>query len=101
MIVDAESPGRDTLEHLALVSASNRGRWWCSPKTRAMEPMRQALKAGVSAYVIAGSAPQRLMPVLQVAIARFEQERELREQLDAAQTRTRRTQARSNAPRAC
>ena len=40
--------------------------------------MQQALKAGVSAYVIAGLQPQRLLPVLQVAIARFEQDRALR-----------------------
>jgi response regulator NasT len=51
----------------------------------AQAPMRQALQAGVSAYVIAGLQPQRLAPVLQVAIARFEQERALREQLDEAQ----------------
>ena len=50
------------------------------------EPMQQALKAGVSAYVIAGLQPQRLTPVLQVAIARFEQDRTLREQLDVAQS---------------
>jgi response regulator NasT len=48
-------------------------------------PMQQALKAGVSAYVIAGLQPQRLLPVLQVAIARFEQDRALRGQLETAQ----------------
>ena len=49
-------------------------------------PMQQALKAGVSAYVIAGLQPQRLLPVLQVAIARFEQDRALRGQLETAQS---------------
>ena len=49
-------------------------------------PMRQALSAGVSAYVIAGLKPQRVAPVLRVAIARFEQERALRIQLDDAQS---------------
>jgi two-component system, response regulator / RNA-binding antiterminator len=34
--------------------------------------------------VIAGLQPQRLLPVLQVAIARFEQDHALRKQLDAA-----------------
>jgi two-component system, response regulator / RNA-binding antiterminator len=51
----------------------------------AQAPMQQALKAGVSAYVIAGLQPQRLLPVLQVAIARFEQDRALRGQLESAQ----------------
>jgi response regulator NasT len=49
------------------------------------EPMQQALKAGVSAYVIDGLHPQRLLPVLQVAIARFEQDRALKGQLEMAQ----------------
>ena len=47
--------------------------------------LRAALRAGVSAYVIAGLMPERLMPVLQVAIARFEQDRALRGQLESAQ----------------
>jgi two-component system, response regulator / RNA-binding antiterminator len=51
----------------------------------AQAPMQQALKAGVSAYVIAGLQPRRLWPVLQVAIARFEQDRQLRGQLESAQ----------------
>jgi response regulator NasT len=44
------------------------------------------LRAGVSAYVVAGLTPQRLAPVLQVAIARFEQENVLRAQLEDAQS---------------
>ena len=48
-------------------------------------PMRRALAAGVSAYVVAGLQPHRLAPVLQVAIARFEQDLALRQELDRAQ----------------
>ena len=48
--------------------------------------MQRALKAGVSAYVIAGLQAQRLLPVLQVAMARFEQDRALRDQLGDAQS---------------
>jgi two-component system, response regulator / RNA-binding antiterminator len=48
-------------------------------------PMRRALAAGVSAYVVAGMQPHRLAPVLQVAIARFEQDLALRQELDRAQ----------------
>ena len=47
--------------------------------------MQRALRAGVSAYVIAGLQPERLEPVLQVAIARFEQEAALRAQLSKAE----------------
>lgn len=85
VIVDAESPSRDTLEHLATISSTSPRPVVVFSEDPAQAPMRQALQAGVSAYVIAGLQPQRLAPVLQVAIARFEQERALREQLDEAQ----------------
>jgi len=87
VIVDSESPSRDTLENLAAMSSSNPRPVVVFAEDPAQEPMRQALKAGVSAYVIAGLQPQRLTPVLQVAIARFAQDRALREQLGEAQTR--------------
>jgi response regulator NasT len=86
VIVDAESPSRDTLEHLATVSSTSPRPVVVFAEDPSHEPMQQALKAGVSAYVIAGLNPARLMPVLQVAIARFEQDRALRQQLDAVQT---------------
>lgn len=85
VIVDSESPSRDTLEHLATVSASSPRPVVVFSEDAAQAPMQQALKAGVSAYVIAGLQPQRLTPVLQVAIARFEQDRALRGQLESAQ----------------
>lgn len=85
VIVDSESPSRDTLEHLAAVSAAHPRPVVVFSEDASHEPMQQALRAGVSAYVIAGLQPQRLAPVLQVAIARFEQDRALREQLGEAQ----------------
>jgi two-component system, response regulator / RNA-binding antiterminator len=86
VVVDSESPSRDTLEHLATVSASCPRPMVVFSEDADQEPMQRALKAGVSAYVIAGLQPQRLLPVLQVAIARFEQDQALRGQLGAAQT---------------
>ncbi|MEN9628435.1 MAG: hypothetical protein RJA10_1662 [Pseudomonadota bacterium] len=86
VIVDAESPGRDTLEHLATMSSTSPRPVVVFAEDPSHEPMQQALQAGVSAYVIAGLNPSRLMPVLQVAIARFGQDRQLRAQLDTAQT---------------
>ena len=86
VIVDSESPSRDTLEHLATVSSSCPRPVVVFSEDADQVPMQQALKAGVSAYVIAGLQPQRLLPVLQVAIARFEQDRELRGQLESAQS---------------
>jgi two-component system, response regulator / RNA-binding antiterminator len=85
VVVDSESPSRDTLEHLATVSVNSPRPVVVFSEDANQEAMQRALKAGVSAYVIAGLQPQRLLPVLQVAIARFEQDQALREQLGAAQ----------------
>ena len=86
VIVDSESPSRDTLEHLATVSSTHPRPVVVFAEDESPAPMQQALRAGVSAYVIAGLNTQRLTPVLRVAMARFEQDRALRGQLDAAQT---------------
>jgi response regulator NasT len=77
VILDSESPSRDTLEHLATVSSTCPRPVVVFSEDASHAPMQQAIKAGVSAYVIAGLQPQRLLPVLQVAIARFEQDRAL------------------------
>lgn len=85
VIVDAESPGRDTLENLATLSSRHPRPVVVFSEDGSDGPMEQALKAGVSAYVIAGLQPQRVNPVLKVAMARFAQDRALRAQLEDAQ----------------
>ena len=85
VIVDSESPTRDTLENLALLNAQMPRPVVVFSEDAADDPMRLALKAGVSAYVVAGLQPQRLAPVLQVAIARFEQDLALKTELNKAQ----------------
>lgn len=84
VIVDAESPTRDTLENLATLSAKMPRPVVVFAEDADQDPMRRALQAGVSAYVVAGLQPQRLAPVLQVAIARFEQDLARREELERA-----------------
>jgi response regulator NasT len=84
VIVDAESPTRDTLEHLALLSERAPRPVVMFSEDEAGDAMRAALRAGVSAYVVAGLSPQRLMPVMQVAQMRFEQEQVLKTELAEA-----------------
>jgi len=43
--------------------------------------VRDAIAAGVTAYVVAGLAPDRVKPVLEVALARFQHEEHLRREL--------------------
>ncbi len=87
VIVDSESPTRDTMEMLATVSAKAPRPVVVFAEDASDDPMRRALKAGVSAYVVDGLRPERLAPVLQVAIARFEQDLALRQELGRAQAR--------------
>lgn len=84
VIVDSESPSRDTLEHLAVLSSRNPRPVVVFAEDEADDPMRRAMAAGVSAYVVSGLQPQRLASVLRVAIARFEQDRALRTELAEA-----------------
>jgi len=86
VIVDAESPTRDTLENLALLNERAPRPVVMFAEDEAGEAMRAALKAGVSAYVVAGLSPKRLLPVMQVAQARFEQEQALRTELAEARS---------------
>jgi two-component system, response regulator / RNA-binding antiterminator len=85
VIIDSESPSRDTLEHVALLAGSNPRPVVVFAEDDSDEPLQRALQAGVSAYVVAGLQPHRLASVLKVAIARFEQDKALREQLVEAQ----------------
>jgi response regulator NasT len=85
VIVDSESPTRDTLEQLATLSSRHPRPVVVFAEDDADDPMRAALQAGVSAYVVAGLRPERLASVLKVAIARYEQDTALRAQLGSAQ----------------
>jgi response regulator NasT len=85
VIIDSESPSRDTLEHIATLAGSNPRPVVVFAEDDSDEPLQRAMQAGVSAYVVAGLQPHRLASVLKVAIARFEQDKSLREQLFEAE----------------
>ncbi|MBT8766876.1 ANTAR domain-containing response regulator [Metapseudomonas boanensis] len=81
VLIDTESPGRDMMEQVVLVTRDQ-------PRPIVMftddhDPgvMRQAIQAGVSAYIVEGIHAERLQPILDVAMARFESDQALRAQL--------------------
>lgn len=81
VIIDTESPSRDTLENLCVMNMS-------APKPIVMfthdgdiEKMRAATKAGVSAYVVGSLPTDSLAPVINAAIVRFEEVKSLRDEL--------------------
>jgi response regulator NasT len=86
IIIDTESPSRDTLESLRAITREQ-------PRPIVMfvdnsddRMIEEAIKAGVSAYVIDGLNARRVKPVLDVAIARFKEYQALREELEKTKT---------------
>lgn len=72
VIVAADSPDRDTLEHISVTTRNAPRPVVMFTQDGASESIRAAVNAGVSAYVVDGLAPERLKSILDVACARFE-----------------------------
>lgn len=81
IIVDAESEARDTLEHVVMATRDARRPIVLFTEDSDTTHVRDAIAAGVTAYVVAGLAPDRVKPVLDVALARFQHEESLRRDL--------------------
>ena len=86
IIVDIDSPDRDTLEDMRRVTVEHRRPVVMFAEDGKPETIRAAIDAGVAAYVVSGLQPERVRPVIDVAIARFTQFQELRAQLDKARS---------------
>lgn len=86
IIVDIDSPDRDTLEDMRRVSLEQRRPVVMFAQDGKPETIRAAVEAGVAAYVVDGLKPDRVRPVVDVAIARFAQFHELRSELDKARS---------------
>ena len=84
IVIDTESPTRDVLEHVVIVSQS-------SPRPIVMfasdaggAAIRDAVRAGVSAYVVDGHDIGRVNSIVAVACARFDEFQRLRAELAEA-----------------
>lgn len=87
VIIDTESPSRDVLEQICVVSQD-------APRPIVMvsddgQPaaIKAAISAGVSAYVVEGIDEGRLAAVLTVAQARFEADQSLKKQVKVAENK--------------
>src|SRR5688572_6758998 len=81
IVIDTESPTRDVLEHVVMVSRS-------SPRPIVMfssdaggDAIRDAVRAGVSAYVVDGLDSGRVNSIVEVACARFDEFQRLKYEL--------------------
>ena len=86
IIVDAESEARDTLEHVVMATRDARRPIVLFTNDDDTTHVRDAIAAGVTAYVVAGLAAERVKPVLEVAMARFQHEEAMRRELTDARS---------------
>ncbi len=81
IIIDAESDARDVLEHVVIATQHARRPIVLFTEDHDKSNMEAAMAAGVSAYVVAGLQSERIKPVLDVAMARFNADQKLRTEL--------------------
>ena len=86
IIVDAESEARDSLEHVVMATRDARRPIVLFTNDNDTSHVKDAVAAGVSAYIVAGLSPERIRPILDVAMARFEHEQGLRRELADVRT---------------
>jgi len=86
IILDAESDARDALEHVVVATRDARRPIVMFTNDNDSSNARAAVAAGVSAYIVAGLSAERIRPILDVAMARFEQDQALRAELADAKT---------------
>jgi response regulator NasT len=84
VIVDAESDARDALEHVVMATRDERRPIVMFTNDEDTSHVSEAVAAGVTAYIVDGLAPERIRPILTVAMARFRHQEALLAELDNA-----------------
>jgi len=84
IVIDRDSPDRDTIEHVCVMTRDDPKPVVLFTDDPDQGKIREAVAAGVSAYVVGGLSPERIRPIVDVALARFEETRTLRQELDQA-----------------
>ena len=84
IVIDTDSPSRDVLEHLVVMSQHTPRPVVMFSADREPDTIREATRAGVSAYVVDGLDKDRIKVIVDAAVARFEEMQSLRAQLAEA-----------------
>jgi len=87
IVVDIDSPDRDTLEDVHLASKDAPRPIVLFTDDSNKNTMDKAMKAGISAYVVDGLSKSRIKPVIEVAVARFEEYQSLKSELNEAKSK--------------
>lgn len=84
ILVETDTPSRDTLENLAIMGRNMPRPVVVFSQDDDDDVIRDAVRAGVSAYVVDGLDAGRLRSVIQVAQAHFEEFQSVKKELETA-----------------
>ena len=81
IIVSTDSPSRDSLEHICVVSRDRPRPIVMFSNDKETETIQAAVRAGVTAYVVDGLEAARIQAIVDVAVARFSEYQTMRNEL--------------------
>ena len=87
ILIDLESPSRDTLEQMFVVSRSVARPIAMFVDRSDTEMIDAAINAGVSAYVVDGLRKERVKPILEMTISRFNAFAKVKKELESAKAK--------------
>ena len=87
VLIDIDSPDRDTLESLRTAQASQPRPMVMFTQDDDGASIRRAVQAGVTAYIVDGLETRRVRPIVDAAMAQFTQYRALEDELQRALTK--------------
>lgn len=86
IFIDLENPNRDMLEHMLSVSRSAQRPVAMFVDRSDSSMIEAAIDAGVSAYIVDGLKKERVKPILDMTISRFNAVNRLRQELEETRT---------------
>lgn len=86
VIIDLDSPDRDTLEGMRRIGEERPRPIVLFVDRSDRESIHAAVRAGVAAYVVKGARAERVRPLIDVAIARFREHQALKNELRHARS---------------
>lgn len=85
ILMDVESPDRDIVESLSVMSQSNPKPVVMFSQNEDTNTINSLVKSGVSAYIVGDVDPTRVRTIINIAIARFDEHQELKNELATTQ----------------
>ncbi|MBO1254227.1 ANTAR domain-containing protein [Alteromonas sp. 5E99-2] len=85
ILMDVESPDRDIVESLSVMSAANPKPVVMFSQNEDTDTINSLVKSGVSAYIVGDVDPTRVRTIIEIALARFDEHQQLKNELASTQ----------------